>query len=127
MTLYAGSSSCDEDIYSQIVIVEGKITSKEIVTGEVLTSSQQFLVFRRTDCKKCLITTRADSEGKYVVYLRTGKYEVIVGDCGIKRDKDCISPAQNPIVNASDKVGRTIFDINLVHDKNDFLDITGPR
>ncbi|MDQ3748279.1 MAG: hypothetical protein M3367_04565 [Acidobacteriota bacterium] len=112
------SSSCDEDVYSKIVPIGGIVTTTETESGKASISRNKTIVFQRMDCKKCLFSVRTDAEGKYEAFLGEGKYQIVVGDCGSNRNKDCIAPNQSRIINAKMK-GDPQFDIKLIHSKED--------
>lgn len=69
-----------EHVYDQIGIVRGQII---IVNNPELgrtPASGQYIVFQRTDCRRCLIGLRADAEGRYTAFLGAGRYRIICED-----------------------------------------------
>jgi len=69
-----------DEIVSDMVLVRGTI---EIVNHPSLgrtPASNQWIFFRRTDCKQCVVGVKADLDGKYQVYLWRGKYKIVCAD-----------------------------------------------
>lgn len=115
-------SSCDEDIYSQFVTIEGNVKIIEPETGKVFTPVGQNLIFQRVDCKKCLSVAITDENGNYQLRVGGGKYRLIVRE-DLSKGGSFLDPNQPEIVDARNKVTRNVFDVRLVRHKNP-LDIT---
>jgi hypothetical protein len=125
LSFFATESSCDEDVYSNLVIIEGNVKTLEPETGRIFTpAGRQNLVFQRVDCKKCVHIAFTDQDGNYELLVGKGKYRLIVRE-NLANGGSALDPSQPEIVDAKDKTRRNVFDVKLIRHKNDF-DITIP-
>jgi hypothetical protein len=118
------TSSCDEPLYNKFVTIEGQVTTDEIESGKVLIDTGKDIIFQRVDCKRCLFMAQSDKNGRYQILVGEGKYKIIVNNCGKSRTESCLSPNQPEIIDAINRVSHNIFDIKLVHHKEDIPYIT---
>jgi len=110
-------SSCEEDLYSKFVTIEGNVKATEPETGKVFIPVGQTLIFQRVDCKKCLLVAVTDGDGNYKLRVGEGRYKLIVkGD--ISRGGSYLDPAQPEIIDAKNKVTSNVFDIKLIRHRN---------
>lgn len=113
------SSSCEEDVYTKIDFVGGIVTTTEVESKEESKAANKMIVLQRTDCKKCVVSGRTDKEGRYGIWLATGKYQVFVRECGKNKNEDCLAPGQSRFVEVKHNNNDFQFDIKLVHSKED--------
>ncbi|MCW5950066.1 MAG: hypothetical protein KIT41_11285 [Pyrinomonadaceae bacterium] len=123
--LWPQTSSCEGDVYKQLVAVGGIVTTTEIESNDETRVRGKTIIFKRTDCKKCISAVQSGDEGIYEIYLSEGKYQLIVNECGPEKTKDCLSPNQPRFINVS-RNDNPQFDIKLVHSKTD-NEITLPK
>ena len=71
-----------------------------------------YLVFRRAGCKKCLIGTKTDVDGKYELFLGQGRYELIALS-PTPPPYDMIANGQSRMVNIRGREPDTQFDVSL--------------
>jgi hypothetical protein len=111
-------SYCEEDVYNKFVTIEGNVRITEPETGKVFTPTNQNLIFQRMDCKKCLYLAITDENGYYKLRVGQGRYRLIVKE-DLSRGGSSLDPGQSDVVDAQNKVSRTIFDVKLVRHKNE--------
>jgi hypothetical protein len=123
LAVYAQNSSCshpDSDVYDgRIIQVRGKVTiSNHPELGKTVASGMS-VIFQREDCKKCLIATRANSDGDYEVFIGEGRYKVIAWEnrCDYGGTGcvcyDLLAPDQPRYVEAKRSPYPTEFNINI--------------
>ena len=103
----------DEPLYNQMVTIRGKV---EILNHPELGRTPGNgidLLFQREDCKRCLIGTIADAEGKYQVRVGRGRYKLIVENPS-PPIVDLLAPGQPRFIDANLVVQDNQFDIKLV-------------
>ena len=100
-----------------VIRVEGIVRTVEPETGRIVIPVGQTIIFQRADCKKCLNVMITDGDGNYKLRVGEGKYRVIVNEAFLEGGST-LDPKQPEFVNANDKVGRNVFDINLRRSRN---------
>jgi hypothetical protein len=79
---YSQSSTCpgsDSEVYDgRIIQIKGQVTIMNHPTLGTTPGNGMYLVFQRTDCKKCLIATKAGLDGSYEIFAGEGRYKLIV-------------------------------------------------
>ena len=70
----------DDEVYNQIVRIKGTVQILNHPQLGTTKGSGQYIVFRREDCKSCLIATWTGSDGTYEVNVGRGRYRVIMRD-----------------------------------------------
>ena len=68
----------DDDLYNEIVTIRGKVKAMQSESENASIRIGAYLIFQRTDCKKCLIATTTDENGGYEIKVSKGKYRLIV-------------------------------------------------
>lgn len=115
----ARPSSCEEDVYSKVDFLGGIVTTTEVESKEESKAANRIIVLQRTDCKKCISSVRTDNEGRYGIWLATGKYQVFVRECGKNRNEDCLAPGQARFIEVKHNNNDFQFDLKLVHSIDD--------
>src|SRR5437764_13673029 len=113
LILGRGHEALNEDVYNQMVTIKGKV---EILNHPELGRTPGngiYLLFQRDDCKRCLIATTANAEGKYQLRVGRGRYKIIV-DNPSPPTYDMLAPDQQRFITATSIVQETQFDIKLV-------------
>ena len=105
----------ESDLADQIIQIKGSLRTYN-EKKEAIAVISGYIVFQRLDCKKCLVATRSKSNGEYEILVSRGKYKVFVFEFGEnQRLYDVVSPNQNRIVNAQDKIRGNLFDIEIIY------------
>lgn len=111
-----GSDHNDDYLYNEIVNVEGNVQVVNQATQETLVRSGAYLIFQRADCKRCLIATTTDTEGKYRIRVSRGRYRLVVRDVTSEgHGHDVPAPDQPRYIDANNVVGGNRFDVKLVY------------
>jgi hypothetical protein len=109
-TIAQSQKMVHDDVYDRVVTIKGHV---EISNPEgKMAASGQYLVFRRSGCKDCLIGTFADQNGDYKILVGQGRYELIVFNPSSVR-YDMIAPEQPHFVVATPNLRDTEFNIKL--------------
>ena len=113
LSVIQGANYGSDDSYNQMVIIKGKV---EILNHPELgrTPGNGFdLLFQRQDCRRCVIGTIADAEGKYTVRVGRGRYKLIVENPS-PPVVDLLAPEQPRFIDANSAVQDNQFDIKVV-------------
>lgn len=113
------TSSCEEDVYSKVDFLGGIVTTTEGESKEESKAANRIILLQRNDCKKCISSVRTDNEGRYGIWLATGKYQIFVRECGKNKNEDCLAPGQTRFVEVKRNNDDFQFDIKLIHSKDD--------
>ena len=111
-------ASADEELpYNRIVIISGKVTILNHPELGVTPFNNTYLVFQREDCKRCLVATWTDIDGKYKIYVGEGRYKIILHNPS-PPTVDLLSPDQPRYINATNKLQENVFDIKVTLPKD---------
>lgn len=121
---YAQTRPCfgaDGKVYDgRMIQLKGQVSFLNHPEVGKMRANGMYLVFQREGCKKCIVGTHADFDGKYELFVGEGRYKLIVQDnrCdygGTGCDcHDLLAPKQPRYVNAKRSPHATEFDIDLV-------------
>ncbi|HLM00368.1 MAG TPA: hypothetical protein VK400_04875 [Pyrinomonadaceae bacterium] len=105
----------DDKLYNDLRTIQGQI---EILNHPALerTPGRNFqILFQRVDCKRCFISVKSDSEGKYLITVSKGKYRLIARGPKVTNGEyyDLLSPAQRRVIDASGRKAVVNFDIKI--------------
>ena len=124
LAVYSQTSTCsnpDNDVYDgRIIQIEGKVTILNHPQLGKTAGNGVDLIFQRAACKKCLVATRANLDGGYVILVGEGRYKLIVQEnrCdygGTGCDcYDLLAPDQPRYVEAKRGPYPTQFDVKIV-------------
>ena len=64
-------------LYNGIGTLKGKVTEINNPELGITPASGQYLLFQRIGCNKCVIGVRADINGRYALFLASGRYRLI--------------------------------------------------
>ena len=103
----------DEDPYNQMVTIKGRVEILNHPEMGRTPGNGIYLLFQRDDCKRCLIATTADADGKYKIRVGRGRYKIIV-DNPSPPTYDMLAPNQPRYVTANLVVQDNEFDIKLL-------------
>jgi len=111
------ASSEDTEIYNEFVTIKGKVTILNHPELGVTPFNGAYVVFQRTDCKRCLVATHADIDGKYQVRVGKGRYKLVMYNPS-PPTVDLLAPNQPRYVEAKNILEDTVFDINVAFPNN---------
>lgn len=108
-----GQSLSHDHVYNEMVAITGTVTILNHSELGVTPDSGAYLVFQRADCKRCLVATHADANGKYKVIVGRGKYKVIYYNPS-PPTYDLLAPDQPRYVTATKFLEDNVFDIRVL-------------
>ena len=116
-TLALGQSknSADDKLYDELRTIRGKVTILNHPSLGKTAGRNIKVLLQRLDCRKCLISVEADSEGNYSVTVSKGKYRLIYRSQRIPNGPtyDYLAPMQQRIIDASATQSLVRFDIDI--------------
>lgn len=102
----------DSEVYKDIGILKGEVYFINHAELGRTPASSAYIVFQRVDCKKCLVATTTDLNGRYELSVGKGTYKVIVFQPS-PPVYDLLAPHQPRVIKIRSGGSETVFDINL--------------
>jgi hypothetical protein len=107
----------DDPPYNRMVIISGTVTITNHPELGVTPFNNVYLVFQREDCKRCLVGTFTDIDGKYKIYVGEGRYKVFLSNPS-PPVVDLLSSDQPRFINAKNRLEENVFDIKVTFPKD---------
>jgi hypothetical protein len=89
--LSVGRSEDREALYNGIGLLKGQV----FITNDQgrQPAAGMYLLFRRTDCRRCVIGVRANIDGRYEIFVANGAYRVF---CDEPESREDMIPKRQP-------------------------------
>ena len=104
----------DDFLYNKMGTIKGTVVILNHPTLGRTLGNSVYLLFQRTDCKKCVLGVRTDLNGQYSVHVFQGRYRVILREGQIEGEGvDMLAPKQPRVVEVTSTIDPAKFDIEV--------------
>ena len=112
---FPGVKHQDESAYYATSTVKGSVTILNHPKLGKTAASGTYIVFQRTNCKKCVIGTRTDADGRYELHIGAGRYRLIIRE-GTRegQTRDILAPNQQRLVDVGPVGTVKTFDVAIL-------------
>lgn len=106
----------DDEVYNQLVTIRGTVQILNHPELGKIAGSGLAILFRRTDCKHCVVVALTDKDGNYEIRVGRGRYKLVARESrgGGAPSYDLLAPNQQRYINATSSLyGGNHLDIKI--------------